>query len=394
MILASSTGSQSAKSSAPGRRGKNITEQKKEFPTAMALVMTRSAKRIAGKYGDLGLATLRSLKQYASIFIILCWIGISAHAAEVSCVGRYETPILEEIAKTLWPSGARPHVVDDDWVDVPDAAPPTSAQPNPIPKFDPTQPYEPVESTATCSTGLLRGSIEKGDYDKIVKLYRGSHPFLGQFKLISSGGNVDEAIKIGRLFRKYMITAWAPAEINGSFFLPGSSTKPLCYDSSECVCASACALIWFGAQDRFGTVGLHRPRINDPTFKALSPAEASAVYRRVLDSVVRYLDEMEVPKQMIESMVATGSAEIRWVDSIKNRLERPPSIAEWKDASCGSFTAQEENTLLELRLHTMNGTGLSQQEALTSNLLSEKEGKKAECEGVLISRQRDRLAPP
>ena len=31
-------------------------DQKKEFPTAMALVMARSAKRIAGKYGDLGLA--------------------------------------------------------------------------------------------------------------------------------------------------------------------------------------------------------------------------------------------------------------------------------------------------------------------------------------------------
>ena len=387
MILGSSTGSQSPKCSAPGRRGRNITEQKKEYPTAMALVMARSAKRIAGKYGDLGLATLRSLKQYASIFIILCWIGISAHAAEVSCVGRYESPIPEEIAQKLWPSGARPLV--DEWETIHDAVPQASAPP-----FDPTQPFEVVESAATCSVGLLRGSIEKGDYEKIVKLYRGSHPFLGQFKLISSGGNVDEAIKIGRLFRKYMIAAWAPAEINGSFFLPGSSTKPLCNDSSECVCASACALIWFGAQDRFGTVGLHRPRTNDPTFKALSPAEASAVYRRMLDSVVRYLDEMEVPKQMIESMVATGSAEIRWVDSIKNRLERPPSIAEWKDASCGSFTAQEENTLLELRLHTMNGTGLPQQEALTSNLLSEKEGKKAECEGVLISHQRDRLAPP
>lgn len=31
-------------------------EKKKEFPTAAALVMARSAKRIAGKYGDLGLA--------------------------------------------------------------------------------------------------------------------------------------------------------------------------------------------------------------------------------------------------------------------------------------------------------------------------------------------------
>ena len=31
-------------------------EQNKEYPTAMALVMARSMKRVAGKYGDLGLA--------------------------------------------------------------------------------------------------------------------------------------------------------------------------------------------------------------------------------------------------------------------------------------------------------------------------------------------------
>ena len=110
----------------------------------------------------------------------------------------------------------------------------------------------------------------------------------------------------------------------------------------------------------------------------------------MLDTVVSYLDEMEVPKQIAESMVATGSAEIRWVDSWENGLRRPPSIAEWEDASCESFTHQEEKAMSEL-LGTSNR---SQQESLLLKLLAEKATKKNLCERDLISSQRARLAPP
>jgi hypothetical protein len=122
-----------------------------------------------------------------------------------------------------------------------------------------------------------------------------------------------------------------------------SSTSPISQSA-----ASACALIWFGSVTRIGVVGLHRPTTDDPAFKALSPADASPIYRRMIESVTNYLDEMETPKPMIDAMIATGSAEMRWVDSDKDGLENPPSIAEWKAASCGSVTAQEKKTLMDL----------------------------------------------
>jgi hypothetical protein len=84
----------------------------------------------------------------------------------------------------------------------------------------------------------------------------------------------------------------------------------------ECICASACALMWFGAVERLGEVGLHRPSTEDPAFKALPPAEASTTYRRILSSIISYLDEMEVPKPMIDAMVSTSSSEIRWVGGV------------------------------------------------------------------------------
>jgi hypothetical protein len=93
-------------------------------------------------------------------------------------------------------------------------------------------------------------------------------------------------------------------------------------------------------------------------FKGLSPADASTAYRRALASIAAYLDEMEVPKSIIESMVTTSSSDIRWVDAGNDGLERvPPSIAEWEYASCGSSAASV-------------------------------------CTGRLLANNRDRLAPP
>jgi len=243
---------------------------------------------------------------------------------------------------------------------------------------------------SSCFEGLLAGQIIKGDYEKLVSFYEANHPFLANFRLNSAGGDVDEAIKIGQLFRKYLITAWAPIGIPP---IPPFLWK-VC-SGQGCTCASACALIWFGAVERHGAVGLHRPRTDDPAFKALSPADASVVFRRMLDRVTRYLEDMEAPRPMIEAMVATSSAEIRWVDSEKDGgLKRPPSIAEWEDASCGSFTAEENSTYLELMGAMGSKKQLTQQEELLYKLLSERSSKKDQCDYVLRSSHRDQLLPP
>jgi hypothetical protein len=236
-------------------------------------------------------------------------VSPAAHPAEVSCLD-YGDPSQSYAAQARSEKNT-------------DKAPSSNAKPNknPFDQFD--------DIPVPCVEGLLRGQIVGGDYENVVRLFRDSHPVLRKFSLISPGGSVEEAIRIGRLFRKYAITARAPFRFfNGSFeaFGPHAATL-LCAGSSESVCASACVLIWFGAVDRWGTVGLHRPHADDPAFRAMTPSEASVAYGRMLDSVRKYLDEMEVPKQLIESMVATGSAEIRWADAVEDNVRRPH--AEW-----------------------------------------------------------------
>ncbi len=135
---------------------------------------------------------------------------------------------------------------------------------------------------------------------------------------------------------------------------------------------------------------MHRPTTEDPAFKALSPAEASSIYRKILGSITAYLDEMEVPKPMIDEMVSTGSSEIRWIDGDTGGLRRPPSIAEWEDASCGSFTSEERSAYYKLAVKPDK----SSQEQLFLKLLAEKLQKDGTCRLSLLSAQRDRLMSP
>lgn len=161
--------------------------------------------------------------------------------------------------------------------------------------------------------------IQPLDYEKVRKVLQKNWPELTMISLISNGGSVSEAMKIGWLIRKYLITTYVPKNECGS---------------SRCVCASACALIWLAGIERMGTVGLHRPRIDDPEFASQPPEEATKIYRSILNDIQNYLEEMEVPEPIIQAIVATSSSEICWVDAIDDQLSRPPSYAEWEDASC------------------------------------------------------------
>src|SRR5215475_2542630 len=54
---------------------------------------------------------------------------------------------------------------------------------------------------STCRTALLNGPIVPGDAANFGKFLRRHHPFLDEVILTSSGGLVDDAMKIGRFIR-------------------------------------------------------------------------------------------------------------------------------------------------------------------------------------------------
>ena len=231
-----------------------------------------------------------------------------------------------------------------------------------------------------CVHGFVHGTIVKGDYEKVASLYRNNHRTLTDFYLLSPGGDAKEAMKIGRLFRRYLIKAGAPFE-------------KVCGANEQCVCASACALIWFGGIQRTGRVGLHRPRTMDARFKTMAPADASVAYKGILDEISHYLEEMEAPRTAIDAMVATSSSQITWVEYYRDGFWRPPSIYEWISASCGAFTESELMKRFELELDKERA-GLSQSDQMLLQFLDKKISAIDQCELILVHSSVDRLPPP
>jgi hypothetical protein len=140
-------------------------------------------------------------------------------------------------------------------------------------------------------------------------------------------------------------------------------------------------------------VGLHRPSTDDPLFRMLPASRASQAYSAILDGIIGYLREMEAPTPVVDVMIATGSAEITWLSESDHGLKRAPSIAEWIDASCGSFTEQEADRVLRLR-DPFFANKLSPDETLLYRTLRQKQDKKIVCESTLIYNENDRLTPP
>jgi hypothetical protein len=219
--------------------------------------------------------------------LIVCLISVGSQAAEISC------------GPDLFSSG------DFDWSSAVAIAPSGIGT------------YHPFPNASQC-VGLLKARIVEGDYEKVMTVLK-ANPRLSEFVLDSPGGNVDEALKIGRLFRRQLI---------------GTESEQA--KSLNHVCASSCAFIWFGGVGRVGTVGVHRIKSGDPVaFGAQAPSDASALYRRWTADVNAYLNEMEIPQSIIELTLNTSSNEISFVEAEQDGLTRPPSIAEWEDATCG-----------------------------------------------------------
>jgi hypothetical protein len=212
------------------------------------------------------------------------------------------------------------------------------------------EPRPVIDGVRTCPILLVKGEIQAGDSKKFSEALRANYPSVFGVQLWSSGGSIDEALKIGRLVRKAMLTTRAPSFWGDSAYLhPGTGmlfggvSADFACKGKSCHCASACFLIWAGGVKREGDVlGVHRPRFDSPEFAKLPVAEATAAYKSVLAETVKYLFEMEVAPQYIAMMSDTSSVDIQWLNIGPSPVvSEVPSIEEWIRASCGLPSSAE-----------------------------------------------------
>lgn len=128
----------------------------------------------------------------------------------------------------------------------------------------------------------IAGPIEKGDYERFSEIVRkNTSPLV--ISLMSSGGDVDVAMKIGRLIRAKGFATSVP---------------------DDAQCASACVLLLAAGVQRIiyerARITIHRPYLEG----GLENDEAYDInYKRMVDALNKYFMEMNVPGELVGRMM-------------------------------------------------------------------------------------------
>jgi len=171
---------------------------------------------------------------------------------------------------------------------------------------------------------LLKGEIEPGDYQRLLKIIRANPDRFWQSKgivLASPGGDIQEALKIARFVKG----TYTPVFV-------GKATGP---------CVSACFFIYATAARREAateTIGIHRPYVHPQHLNSLTPRQAEALQKELLKQARSYLAELLVPTNIIDKMFQRASTEVYWLsdDEIEEQLgRRPPWYEQFLIARCG-----------------------------------------------------------
>lgn len=151
---------------------------------------------------------------------------------------------------------------------------------------------------------IIRGQIVRGDYEKLINVVKKHGSIPDNIFLNSRGGDVIEAMKIGRFARRALLAT-------GVIRLENDC-------QSSCYCYSACMFIYLACAARKPDLrvshGIHRPHFDKSYFSGLSVREAELKYSDMEKSVTKYLEEMNVPQSFIDSIFSIPSNSLKVLD--------------------------------------------------------------------------------
>lgn len=169
-------------------------------------------------------------------------------------------------------------------------------------------PLCPMNNKALCVSINMAGPIVEGDARDLQSIIdsmidAGVPVRVGHVYLDSPGGDVFEAIKIGRILRENKIQA-----------LVGVDDR----------CYSSCTLVLAGAVSRLpqGKVGIHSFYSLTSREKEFDYSKEDAGYSAVAKVVESYLREMRIPVALLDEMMKTPASTLKILD-----LEEQQSLA-------------------------------------------------------------------
>lgn len=188
---------------------------------------------------------------------------------------------------------------------------------------------------------IIDGPIEYGDYEKFIEVVADAGSYKGHVFISSRGGNVAAAISIGHLIRALRFTTEVPMQSSRG---GGHCLSDIL---SECICASACVLVYLGGVEREGNLlAIHRTFIRHDELGDLSFGQAERAGRQQAAVVDQYLSDMGAPSALSELMrsIPSSGIQILSTDFVEQYLRKLPEIEEWLTAKCGN-----EDEILEKR---------------------------------------------
>jgi hypothetical protein len=192
----------------------------------------------------------------------------------------------------------------------------------------------------------IDGKIEKGDFFKFKKNLDllSKHNKMIILGISSTGGDLVEAMKIGKLIRASFILTRAPYKVDDIILCPWTWER-----NPQRNCASACFIIWASGIERSGNIlGLHRPYFSKEYFESLSASQAKIKYTTMSNDVRIYLKEMDIPDNIIEKMFAINSDDILYLEKETiESLEKVPFFDEWIRAECKEPSTEEKEQQMQ-----------------------------------------------
>lgn len=137
----------------------------------------------------------------------------------------------------------------------------------------------------------LTGTINSGDGNRLQTLLERSTCEMNSVRLNSDGGDLREAMRIGRVLRRHNVIAGVVV-----------GTR----------CASSCVVAFAGAVKRsLGGIGVHRPYLADG--RTLSSDQIEKEWRAVTGELRSYFEEMNVSLVLVELLMNTPPEKVRWL---------------------------------------------------------------------------------
>jgi hypothetical protein len=186
------------------------------------------------------------------------------------------------------------------------------------------------------------GEISAGDAQHIEQAIIASPHRVEMMYFNSPGGDTFEALKIADVLNKYFIAfATRQCDASGQKCMLQSRVLP-----NLSACASACALIFLTANNRYGTeVFFHRPTFSGEYMRSLSAPNAERMYNSAALRLRSELKKRGVSESFIESIMNIPSAAVQKLPP--GFPSESPWLAEWLDAKCGNTSATEIDRIFE-----------------------------------------------